>query len=672
MVGAMQRIRPTSGFSAGVARGDRPVGKRAAGIAAGLLIAGALFGPLAWGSTQPWSVCILQALAGGASIAWLFISERRNRLLVLPVALAGVALLQVAPLPDGLAGRLSPPASQAYGGASLAVGHPVSPRLSLTPGETFSAAGQWFLLALVGAVAADVAVEPRWRRRLCWSIAIVGVVVLVLGLATWPWRDGTFLGLHAMRGPIKSYKSPLLDAVHSSGFGYPDVVRVGTVSYVINSWVVGDTFGPYVVSNHFAGCLELTIPLAVALLLGGRPSTGFGQRLGMIAVWTLILGALLAVSAGARCWAGTAALLVGLLAVGWGATQPGRARNAWAAAFVAILVGGAVAMVLLSWHGDASGRAAADPSSGGAAAVCEMLAQKVRGRGAVSEAAVAMFRQSPWLGSGLGSFREVCPQFRHGNSVMGFAHNDYVQFAAEMGCAGLVLFGAAAFWMFGRVVRRWGVLVSRTPRNAGIGVIGALVGFAVHGVFDWNLHVPANAWLCAILCGLLVGATRNAPGRPPLSSEAGLKQKSPSGGWSIVGGLLVVAGVGLAMNVAVREAIADRSLSPLRQALALQRQPQSERTDSERLFALRAALPEALQGFQCWPYNANGADVVAAAYLHLSAGKPSPDLSLADEWYCRVLSLCPMRSGVQNTLTEIHRAQTTSVPPPDSCSSSLP
>ena len=252
-------------------------------------------------------------------------------------------------------------------------------------------------------------------------------------------------------------------------------------------WMVegsGWTFGPYVNHNHYAGLMEMLIPLMVASLLPelrrGAPAVllGFvalipisslllsGSRGGLI---SLLVEALLAV---------VAIFLFGSL----------RARQATA------LVGGAAilaAALLFFWMA---------PSQ-----IAERLARmgdgtqppevELGGRLVVARDSLGILRDHPWLGTGLGSFETAFPRFESFPSDFRWdhAHNDYAEALAETGLAGAAIILCALglfFWLAFRNLRE------RLRHRAGwIQFAAALscCGLLVHSFLDFNLHIPANA-----------------------------------------------------------------------------------------------------------------------------------------------------------------------------------
>jgi O-antigen ligase len=101
----------------------------------------------------------------------------------------------------------------------------------------------------------------------------------------------------------------------------------------------------------------------------------------------------------------------------------------------------------------------------------------------------------PLTGSGGGSFYGVFPNYQAPN-LQGFhlhAHNDYLEFAVELGipaALALAAFVSLALWSAWRVQRE-----RHTPlyRGAGFAVTMTVLWAAIHSTTDFNLQMPANA-----------------------------------------------------------------------------------------------------------------------------------------------------------------------------------
>jgi O-antigen ligase len=139
------------------------------------------------------------------------------------------------------------------------------------------------------------------------------------------------------------------------------------------------------------------------------------------------------------------------------------------------------------------------------------------------QATLDQFRVSPWIGTGAGTHLYYGRYFRRPRLQYDpiHAHSDYLELIAEYGIVG----GAAMALFLGAHVRSGvrrlsGVVrADMLPRGemsherAGllIGSLSALGAMAIHSVVDFNLHIPANALLFALIFGLLAGGNGAQP-----------------------------------------------------------------------------------------------------------------------------------------------------------------
>jgi len=132
-------------------------------------------------------------------------------------------------------------------------------------------------------------------------------------------------------------------------------------------------------------------------------------------------------------------------------------------------------------------------------------------------AALREFQLYPLFGAGPGAFTYFSRQFRpQGASADDyFAHNDWLQLAADFGFPALalvlliVLFHLAiGCGSFLRILRsRGGDFIPQSNRAAIlIGACASTVAFAVHSFFDFNMQLPANALFAAACLGMLVNS----------------------------------------------------------------------------------------------------------------------------------------------------------------------
>ncbi|MFN3477275.1 MAG: O-antigen ligase family protein, partial [Candidatus Methylomirabilales bacterium] len=129
-----------------------------------------------------------------------------------------------------------------------------------------------------------------------------------------------------------------------------------------------------------------------------------------------------------------------------------------------------------------------------------------------------MIAESPLFGIGAGNYELVYPRFRTVEEwrlstrlVVGEAHNDYLQIAAELGLLGLGSF----LWLLVNLLRaalRLSASGEEGLRRRGIGLFGALVALLVYAFFAFPLQNPASALHFWLLSGLLCACFRSRVG----------------------------------------------------------------------------------------------------------------------------------------------------------------
>jgi O-antigen ligase len=119
------------------------------------------------------------------------------------------------------------------------------------------------------------------------------------------------------------------------------------------------------------------------------------------------------------------------------------------------------------------------------------------------QAAWGMFEASPWLGVGIGNYSATYSQYAlpgWGDSL-GHAHNFYLNILAEAGLVGLVgylFFWGSCLWAAWRTLR----MTRGINQTLTLGILGVIVAFSIHNVFD-NLYVHGMNLHIAALVGSL-------------------------------------------------------------------------------------------------------------------------------------------------------------------------
>jgi O-antigen ligase len=282
----------------------------------------------------------------------------------------------------------------------------------------------------------------------------------------------------------------------------------------------GQSFGPFVNRNHFAGYMLLAVPTSLALAahtlrrysrrVGGganlrRRLIALGSPEGTALLYALVpplggIAALLATTSRGGLLAFGLSLILGAFVLRRGAAVP-----AWLLAI-------AFSLMALSWFGlerlDARFRYAASDAPGRTLVWKDALRRMdglwLSGSG-FNTFAWAMSRAEPFvlpkgatawpaLASGPeGAFPGVrVPEGMPGMTWYREAHNDYVQVLVETGLPGLAL-------------ALWGALATLAAARRDPWLLAAVAGVLMHEGVDFDLQIPAVAVLFVTL-----GATRRA------------------------------------------------------------------------------------------------------------------------------------------------------------------
>ena len=119
--------------------------------------------------------------------------------------------------------------------------------------------------------------------------------------------------------------------------------------------------------------------------------------------------------------------------------------------------------------------------------------------------AVKMIGEYPLLGSGPGTFAFAYTKYQPPGLKSHFtmAHNDYLHFTSEVGLPLI----AIVVWMIIALYRKGFRKLknpSRLVRGITLGAMSGITAILFHSVADFNLHIPANALLFAVLAALVV------------------------------------------------------------------------------------------------------------------------------------------------------------------------
>jgi len=298
------------------------------------------------------------------------------------------------------------------------------------------------------------------------------------------------------------------------GIGLVEAVY-GSVEYLMGweqiftyskQYYTGMATGTYINHNHFAGALEMTLPFLAGSVFyyfrlwqenrrkaysqgtQGAPA-GFQAIVYIFLLITMLVALVLSQSRGGILGALVSLLFIALLA------QLRVRRKTWLLGLLAFM-GLAVGYGL--WIGLGTVLQRFESLSHGTQEF------DIATRLSFAKDALGIIRDYPWTGTGLGTFVVA---FRHYQTnfttlFIDHPHNDYVEFAAEAGLVGAALLFLPMAYLLVRMIATFLSDPRRYRPSVLLGCIGALLALLLHSVMDFNLQIPANALMLAVVLGI--------------------------------------------------------------------------------------------------------------------------------------------------------------------------
>lgn len=259
----------------------------------------------------------------------------------------------------------------------------------------------------------------------------------------------------------------------------------GKIFWVHSPQFHGSIYGSYVNHDHYAGLIEMLVPIPFVLSMGhllrGAQRVMIGSSAVLMATTIFLSG-----SRGGMLAFILEVILFAALTLG----KKQNPRIALGSLAVCILI---LAMLVFLGKGQVLGR----------------LGDLGPGiRSTITKDSLRMFAKRPIAGWGLGTFPTVYPRFRsfYTNLFVNEAHNDYAQLLVETGLLGFGLM----LWFLSNVFR-YGLPKSRRwefqwDLALSFAALLGCTGILFHSFVDFNLQIPANAALFYVLCGLAASA----------------------------------------------------------------------------------------------------------------------------------------------------------------------
>ena len=435
-----------------------------------------LFSPLAFGSVEPWAYSIIEITVISLALTWLikiwmkrsvknrhannpsaFSLDYLKTPLNLPILIfIGFILLQLIPLPESVLKAVSPDTHEIYVDSQNAINQlsneqssseksTSSRSLSLNPYATKNELYKIVAYALLFFLIIHNANSFVKIRRILTSIVIFAFSLSLFAIIqklTWNGKIFWFRGL-----------------------------RYG-----------GSPFGPYVNHNHYAGYMEMVIPLAIGLIF---LSKDINKRL-MLGFMTIVMAGTVFMS---NSRAGMVSMICSLVFLSLMLTLSKNPKHRFPFVFLIVIS----LLLFLAYIGilsDSLNRilTLTEP---------DRLSQELRPK--VWKDSLNIYKDFPIFGSGLGTFENVFPKYKSFANQITFSHaeNEYLQALTECGALGflIILWGIIIFF---KTIFRYAKKDLMT-----LCLFTSAVAIAIHSLFDFNLHIPANAVIFSIIISLI-------------------------------------------------------------------------------------------------------------------------------------------------------------------------
>lgn len=452
-----------------------------------------IYTPLAFGSVAQGSLALIELVIGFIVLVWLakLVAERQSlssrhaqvmKTCKKPFQLAlftpsffpllclfvFLIVFQIIPLPASLVAWLSPAAYRLYAEAARSIGDsvPASLPLSVCVQATETGLSQVLAYAALFLLMINTIRSPRQIRRIVFVILAVGCFEALYGLFEY------FSGRHHI-------------------FWYQKQSSL-TVS------------GTFVNKNHFAGYMEMTIPLMFSVLfsrLGETRQTTSKHIVRFLDekyMKAILISFFLFVMIGTLLLSGSRGGIIsfagGMVCLFILAYQR-RLLRKWTLLIVILLLIAVGIALPIGWKLILSRfHTLTDLTT----------EQSFLFRRDVWSGTIAMFHDFPIFGSGLGTFAHIFPTYQIAPTDLTFFYteNDYLQLLAETGILGAGLVVGIGVIFFRTTLRGWKKRQSRWSIILVTGGLSAISSLLIHSCVDFNLHIPSNALLFCVIAAM--------------------------------------------------------------------------------------------------------------------------------------------------------------------------
>jgi O-antigen ligase len=278
---------------------------------------------------------------------------------------------------------------------------------------------------------------------------------------------------------------------------------------------IEEATGTYINHNHFAGFLELVIPFAAMMVfynLQSRSAHGVPERrrwraggysLSLdprVLFYAFLVILLLIAVVFSRSRMGIFSVLVSLILMAV-LGQLGGGRRVWMVITLLVIAG---SMTYALWIG-------LDPVIMRFEALTPGGPESPYGRAVFWKPASGIIRDYPAVGTGLSTFAVAFRRYQTTlvDLLVDHAHNDYVEVTTDTGILGAALLFIPIMGLLVKMILAYAGARSAYRRSVLLACIGGTAALLIHSAMDFNLQIPANALLFAVVLGIGSKATRS-------------------------------------------------------------------------------------------------------------------------------------------------------------------
>ncbi|MCM8795810.1 MAG: O-antigen ligase family protein [Candidatus Omnitrophica bacterium] len=243
---------------------------------------------------------------------------------------------------------------------------------------------------------------------------------------------------------------------------------------------------PFVNKNHFAGYMELIIPLAIGYLL----TDPIRPKKIILGFMTIVMFTALFLSlsrAGTLCFIGS------LIFMGCAFRLRKTLRHKIKVIYILVIICFLFLMIM-----------GIEPVLARFATLYKKEIFDTEGRWILWKDTLRIIADFPLFGTGLGTFRNIYPMYKTlmVQATVSYSHSDFLQLVSETGIIGLGLVVWFLVLFFKDIFLNWMNRHHPFVKGIVLGGITSIIAILLHSFFDFNLQIPSNAFLFTIIMAL--------------------------------------------------------------------------------------------------------------------------------------------------------------------------